>query len=249
MSLIGKILQQNPRSYTKLDDLIEIGQNLTKAPGLAKTQDPNPQRRTSQASGLGRQLTDSSRRITSMAIEAALAENDFDTAYSYVVNRFSPSISTQDYNEANTSNQTEREDDISWRAAYLAGRSSSTPSSSSTSPSSIHHLTQRLELLSLSLTLAPSTHLLEILDVWRSVEADLAAISAKEAAEEDRWNSKADIRGTGSGVPGGFSSLSSYEIQESDRKANEKRKRERMEGGNNNNEEAPMGLFEVARGA
>ncbi|KAL8935578.1 MAG: hypothetical protein Q9216_005359, partial [Gyalolechia sp. 2 TL-2023] len=127
MSLIGKILEQNPRSYTKLDDLIEIGQNLTKAGlSLTKARDSNPRSKTDQVVGLDHQLSEPSRLITSMAIEAALGENDFDTAYSYIVNRLSPTVPTsptaQNQNQANTN--TEIEDDISWRAAYLAGRSS-----------------------------------------------------------------------------------------------------------------------------
>ncbi|KAL8931899.1 MAG: hypothetical protein Q9211_006662, partial [Gyalolechia sp. 1 TL-2023] len=241
MSLIGKILEQNTRSYTKLDDLIEIGQNLTKAGlGPAKARDPNPPRKIDEASGLGYQLSESSLRITSMAIEAALSEDDFDTAYSYIVNRLSPTVPTSpmspnnhDHNQANPKPETE--DDISWRAAYLAGRSSSP----STSSSSLHRLSQRLELLSLALLLAPPPYLQEILGVWRAVETDLSTAQAREAAEEDRWNSKADrdVTSTATGVPGGFALFDP--AAESDRIANEKRRRE---GAGAAKEEAPMGL-------
>ncbi|KAL9052912.1 MAG: hypothetical protein Q9206_004124, partial [Seirophora lacunosa] len=89
MSLIGKILEQNARSYTKLDDLIEIGRNLVGAK-LGSARDPSsltPGAATTDSSDDQEQkLHESSRRITSMAIEAALTEGDFDTAYSYIVN-------------------------------------------------------------------------------------------------------------------------------------------------------------------
>ncbi|KAL8719054.1 MAG: hypothetical protein Q9225_003888 [Loekoesia sp. 1 TL-2023] len=239
MSLIGKVLEQNTRSYTKLDDLIEIGQNLAKAGlGPAKAQD------RSAETERGHQLSESSRRITSMAIEAALREGDFDTAYSYIVNRLSPTVPTSSTGSSLTNQdpETSTEDDISWRAAYLAGRS--TPSKSSSSQPSLRHLEQRLELLSLSLLLAPSTYLPEILQVWRAVESDLTALLAREAVEEDQWNSKAD-RGNTTTVPGGFAP-STADI---DRIANQKPRRQSRATAAAANEEAPMGLFDVARGA
>ncbi|KAL8664421.1 MAG: hypothetical protein Q9202_003111 [Teloschistes flavicans] len=247
LSLIGKMLEQNPRSYTKLDDLIEIGQNLVKA-GLGpeksqhKTSAPDPQASASVRT-LDQQLLDSSSRITSMAIEAALSENDFDTAYSYIINRLSPNTSTND-----STTSLAPEDDISWRAAFLAGRFS--PSTRSTTPpSSLRRLEQLLELLSLALILAPSSHLPEILAVWRAVEADLAALLAREAAEEDSWNAKAD-RGLLSGsttIPGGFAPPSMAEM---DKLSNQQRPRRQSRAtAAAANEEAPMGLFDVARGA
>ncbi|KAL8968813.1 MAG: hypothetical protein Q9197_004669, partial [Variospora fuerteventurae] len=88
LSLIGKILEQNPRSYTKLDDLIEIGRNLVRAK-LGSVRDPSSP--VEEGAKIGspndnqdQQLHESSRRIISMASEAALTEGDFDTAYSYI---------------------------------------------------------------------------------------------------------------------------------------------------------------------
>ncbi|KAL8635815.1 MAG: hypothetical protein Q9228_006733, partial [Teloschistes exilis] len=248
LSLIGKILEQNPRSYTKLDDLIEIGQNLVRAgPGPKQSQhktSSSDHQATSSIQTLDQKLLDSSSRITSMAIEAALTENDFDTAYSYIINRLSPTTSANDSSPSSST----PEDDISWRAAFLAGRFS--PSTQSiTSPSSFRRPEQRLELLSLALILAPSSHLPEILTVWRGVEADLTAVLAREAAEEDSWNARADRGLTGSTtLPGGFSSPSMAEL---DKVSNQQRPRRqsRATAAAAANEEAPMGLFDVARGA
>ncbi len=246
MSLIGKILEQNPRGYTKLDDLIEIGQNLVRS-GLDSARTSAPSTMPTEAADLGKdlsqQIAESSRRITSMAIEAALSEGDFDTAYSYIVNRLSPTVPASPAQQDPES--TDTEDDISWRAAYLAGRFS--PSNTSPSQQSLRRLEQRLELLSLSLLLAPPLHLPEILQVWRAVESDLAALLAREAADEDQWNSKGDRVNvsTATAVPGGFAPSAA----EMDRAANQKPRRQSRATAAAANEEAPMGLFDVARGA
>ncbi|KAL8770194.1 MAG: hypothetical protein Q9209_004036 [Squamulea sp. 1 TL-2023] len=251
LSLIGRILEQNPRSYTKLDDLLEIGQSLVRA-GLKpnETAGISP---TWKGSTLDKpryqdqDLLESSRRITSMAIEAALSENDFDTAYSYVVNRLSPTArGIENCSPIGQNQAASPEDDISWRSAYLAGRA--TVPKSSPSQSSVQRLEQRLELLSLALLLAPSSHLAEILQVWRSVEADLTALLAREAAEEDQWNSRGDRSKLASGssaLPGGFAPSNIH----TDKLANQSSRRQSRATAAAANEEAPMGLFDVARGA
>ncbi|KAI4240367.1 MAG: hypothetical protein L6R40_005193 [Gallowayella cf. fulva] len=254
MSLIGKILEQNPRSYTKLDDLIEIGQSLVKAGFDSTAQSEASARKQSERESPVRdqntRLAECSRRITYMAIEASLVEKDFDTAYSYIINRLSPTVATSQPETSLTqepadsnSEDGSSEDDISWRAAYLAGRSS-TPKSETT----LRRLEQRLELLSLALLLAPASHLSEMLQVWRAVESDLAAQLAREAAEEDRWDSKGDGSKRLAGsitLPGGFAPSAA----DTDQVANQKPRRQSRATAAAANEEAPMGLFDVARGA
>ncbi|KAL8852111.1 MAG: hypothetical protein Q9221_003041 [Calogaya cf. arnoldii] len=249
LSLVGKILEQNPRSYTKLDDMIEIGQSLVRAglepnetTGLFSTERSDP------SQDQNHKLLQSARRITSMAIEASLSEGDFDTAYSYIVNRLSPTAPGPSIDDGapQQSQAGRKEDDISWRSAYLAGRT--TPSKSSPSQASVRRLEQRLELLSLALLLAPPSQLGEILQVWRAVESDLSSLLAREAAEEDRWNSKGDgsKKSTGSNnLPGGFAPSTA----DTDQVANQKPRRQSRATAAAANEEAPMGLFDVARGA
>ena len=216
MSLIGKILQQNPRSYTHLDDLLEIGQNLVAAglshrdnakPGWASTEDAAQNAR---------------RRITRMAIEAALAEDDFDTAYSYVVNRLATTGQSSDGGVSVT------HDDVSWRAAYAAGCHPMSESEGST----IRRLDQRMELLSQALLLAPPPALSDILQTWRHCELKLTELIADDAAEDEAWDKNPRQ------VPGGFSAP--------DRRPEQ---RPRDHARRANQKEAPMGLFEVARGA
>ncbi|GME28012.1 CaiB/BaiF family enzyme [Neofusicoccum parvum] len=76
VSLIAKILDQNPRSYSKLDDLINIGQHLVAARTLERI---GPMIEVSSHE-MEEQKELASRRVTGMAIEAALAEDDFETA-------------------------------------------------------------------------------------------------------------------------------------------------------------------------
>ncbi|KAI9679852.1 MAG: hypothetical protein M1817_004866 [Caeruleum heppii] len=217
VSLLGKVLEQNSRSYTRLDDLLIIGQDLVAA-GLvvAKAdggdeQDPSIQRQPSEMVR---------RRIIGMAIEAALAEDDFPTAYSYALNYLTmpPAMAP---------------DETSWRAAFQAGRHrpSKQSSSSVTRSEDMRIQEMRMELLSRALLLAPPPALSEILGVWRRVEEELNVLLTQEMEEEQEWDDKGDRK-----IPGQFLSASPVAL--------------RKEGGRlGTAEEAPMGLFDVARGA
>ena len=225
MSLIGKILSQNLQSYTHLDDMLDIGQNLVSA-GLKNAQDLSE---TSSTPDPEQQMLVARRRITRMAIEAALGEDDFDTAYSYVVNRLSLADQTSPGTSNDSGTPITPYDDISWRAAYQAGRYPTSKSNAS----SLRPLEQRMELLSQALLLAPPSALSEILAVWQALELEMSAQIAREAQEEKQWNNKADKK-----IPGGFSTDPSPVAQ---------KPRDPTRGVLV--EEAPMGLFEVARGA
>lgn len=85
IGLITKVLEQNPRSYTKVDDLIAIGQNLVSAGLPVVASDSNVDDLddgVNDAEALETKRKDTERRVTFMAIEAALREDDFETAYS-----------------------------------------------------------------------------------------------------------------------------------------------------------------------
>jgi hypothetical protein len=181
-----------------------------------------------------RKLNKSERRVIGMAIEAALSEDDFETAYSYVVNRLNATSSST---AASTLTSKGMDDDISWRAALAAGRSRSSglaaysASSSLSTPPALRRLEQRMELLSQALLLAPPSALPEILNVWRKCEEEMSSLIAQETEEEDQFDDRADRK-----VPGAFVE-STAPVQA------------RREVGRGASEEAPMGLFDVARGA
>ena len=226
MSLIGKILNQNPRSYTHLDDLLEIGQNLVSA-GLGQSSQGSDQT-AHIGTNLKYEKVIARRRVTRMAIEAALAEDDFDTSYSYIVNRLhiEERQNVQSVSEFLPLNH----DDISWRAAYAAGRYNARASSGA---SPLRRLEQRMELLSQALLLAPPSALSELLIVWQKCEKQMLDLAAQESEEEEQLQEHKERV-----IPGGFSGSSSPPIQ-----------KPRDSTKNIMQEEAPMGLFDVARGA
>jgi hypothetical protein len=230
ITLIEKLLSQNRGSYTKLDDLISIGVNLVSA---GVTIHPNANVPTIEPSSaeLAAQKRKAERRVIGMAIEAALNEDDFETAYSYVVNRLDTTSASM---QVDPNGKTE--DDISWRAALAAGRHKSSAhslsaSSSIATPPALRRLEQRMELLSQALLLAPPSALPEVLNVWRKCEEEMTALQASENEEENSFNERADRT-----LPGTFVNMTAP-VQP------------RREVGRGATEEAPMGLFDVARGA
>ncbi|KAK5109192.1 hypothetical protein LTR62_007277 [Meristemomyces frigidus] len=213
ISLIDKVLEQNPRSYTKLDDLVEIGRNLISAglPQSAADNDPADRRDNASLDKAGKEAE---RRVTFMAVEAALREDDFETAYSYIVNRLTPSgagltapsqaeaANTHSRSSSRASVRTKKrvEDDISWRAAFLAGRYRP----NTFTPPTLRRLEQRTELLSLALLLAPTAQLTDILAVWRRCEEETTALQRSQQQAEQEFDDRADKRGSISALPGNF---------------------------------------------
>ncbi|KAL4911513.1 hypothetical protein BDW74DRAFT_9085 [Aspergillus multicolor] len=253
LSLIEKVLDQNPRSYTKLDDLLFIGRNLVLAgypPRPADDTDSHSHYTRRPALSHEDALITAERRIMSLAISSALSSDDFGTAYSYILTRLTPQ------NSSATSSLTTSpvlKDDITWRAVYNAGRYRPTHSPSSTPPTlhtQIIHLSQRMELLSLSLILAPTPDPLpEILGAWRRADEELSLLRARENEEEDAWDTKGDRTAATTLLPGGFNQPDTEQDvfetkQQHARRAARAANHNRLDSG-----EAPMGLFEVARGA
>ncbi|KXG45243.1 Secretory pathway Sec39 [Penicillium griseofulvum] len=245
--LIEKVLEQNAKSYTKLDDLLSIGRNLVAAgvPTQAahETEDGPTHRKPTKEHAL---LT-AERRITSLAIASALSSNDFGTAYSYILTRLTPPslLSTS----SPLLNTTSIPDDITWHAVYNAGRyRATTPTNPPpTLQSQISHLSQRMELLSLALVLVPSPDPLpEILGAWRRCDEELTSLRAQEQQEEDLWDRKGDIL---TSVPGGFGPSDSERDAFDTERQRASRARARAAMPNSHRHEAPMGLFDVARGA
>ncbi|KAL3483684.1 Sec39 domain-containing protein [Aspergillus germanicus] len=252
LSLVEKVLDQNSKSYTKLDDLLSIGQNLVLA-GFA----PRPVDETASHSHYTRPpvltqdeaLTTAERRIMSLAISSALASNDFGTAYSYILTRLAPQTTSTP-----SPSPSELKDDITWRAVYNAGRyrPPTAPSTPPTLSTQITNLTQRMELLSLSLILTPTPDPLpEILGAWRRADEELSLLRARENEEEDLWDTKGDNAATSRILPGGFNT-SQYDTEADAHETRQHHARRAARAAHHNrldSEEAPMGLFEVARGA
>lgn len=213
ISIIGKVLDQNQKSYTRINDLVRIGEQMVLA-GLT-VRDIGEHTVISQ-SQVTEQLSIANKRITSMCIDSALAEDDFETAYSFVMNRLTsvaseaqsrtPSLDRSDSGIfASTAPRTL--DDWSWRAALQAGKyrlNSHTVKPTHLGNASgnleIRHLEQRMDCLSLALRIAPPNTLLEILNVWRRSEEELDTKIRQEAEQEAAWDEEGDAKA----MPGGF---------------------------------------------
>lgn len=244
ISLISKVLEQNPKAYTKLDDLLSIGRGLVAAglPASSTEEKDLPSTSTLEDTAEGKMI-ESDHRISYDAIVSALSSNDFDTAYSYILTRLSP--------QSQPTETSSPLDDTSWRAAYAAGRHRP-PSSTFASPSAqIAFLSKRMELLSLALTLVPDPSSLEsMLATWQSCEEELNTLRAREAAEEKAWDDRGDNI---SSLPGGFGMEDRDKDIAETRREREKRRaaqsKAKVGSGRYGEDEAPMGLFDVARGA
>ncbi|OTA52066.1 secretory pathway Sec39 [Hypoxylon sp. EC38] len=244
ISIIGRILEQNPRSYTRIQDFLEIGAHMLDAGLLARD-------KLEHSQSVGEQSWQRSiveKRITAMCVDAALTEDDFETAYSYVVNRLvvenrgpptksrSEPVSKGAKSKSGAATLT---DDYSWKAALQAGKYRRTartikPTHIGTASGNldIRHLEQRMECLATALRVAPSATLQEILNVFRKCEEELNAAVMAEEEQESAWDDQGDLQV----MPGAFSSTVPAGVVRSTKGTSSRQV-----------EEAPMSLFDLSR--
>ncbi|EPE35106.1 hypothetical protein GLAREA_10802 [Glarea lozoyensis ATCC 20868] len=240
ISIIGKVLDQNPKSYLKIVDLLSIGKGMVRA-GLT-ARDVNGSKAGANEEELQEQESIAEKRIVSMCIDAACVEDDFETAYSYVITRLNrvagpaqsrtPAVEKQ--MDGLCAEAPPRPiDDWSWRAALQAGKYRRTDQSNGKSGSEVRHLEQRLECLSQALRLAPKSTLGEILNVFRRCEEELVAAAQQETEEAEAWDARGDHQTDEHEMPGGFGSTPA-------RNTSDLTKTRAAE-------EAPMSLFDLSR--
>lgn len=229
ISIIGKVLEQNPEAYTKIQEFLEVGANMVRA-GLYANKHRKPANTPDEEESL---LFMSEKRVTAMCIEAALREDDFETAYSYVASRLGASPSTP--------TPTTQTDNWSWNAALKAGQYIRNPQSvapthlgTASGNPAIRHLEQRAECLSTALRIAPPSELHGILEAYGKCEEKLDAAVREEAEEEAAWDAEADLHSPG--MPGAFASGPS---QHQHRRASQVASRRA--------EDVPMSLFDLSR--
>jgi len=226
IAILGMILDQNHRAYTHVNDFMMMAKQMVEA-GLIKKDQSTTQK-----------------RVISMCIDAALADDDYETAYSYVMTRLSnvagPSRTNMKSHSRNSSGLVAEIppavlDDWSWKAALQAGkyrRNENTVKPTHLGNSSgnvnIRHLQQRMDCLALALRFAPSSALQEILNAYRRCEEELETKMREEEEEEAAW----DDQGDNQIMPGGFAAAAPTRKQESR---------------HGTTEELPMSLFDLAR--
>ena len=244
ISIIGKILDQNPRSYTKINEFVHMGEQMVLAGLTLRDVEGHVVIEPDQEQ---EQISIARKRITSMCIDSALTEDDFETAYSYVMNRLPPVASEA---QARTP-LLERSDsgilahppprildDWSWRAALQAGRYR--PNKNTTRPThlgnasgnlEVRHLEQRKDCLSQALRIAPPSTLHEILNAFRRCEEELETKIKEEVEQEAAW----DEQGDQATMPGGFG----VELP--------KKKSHSVANTSGGADDAPMSLFDLTR--
>jgi len=234
ISIIAKVLEQNPTAYTRLQEFLEMGINMVLA-GLVSSSKPATSASSSDVQEL--EIMVAEKRIVSMCIEAALREDDFETAYSYVVSRLGgPSSSGTE------STSGEPEDKWSWKAALKAGQyirtsRSQQPTHLGTASGNleIRHLEQRIECLATALRVAPASQLQEILKSFRRCEEQLDSAVTEEAAKEAAWDAEGDLQD----IPGAFVTADPDRAYPSRNMTASAAARQA--------EEAPMSLFDLSR--
>jgi hypothetical protein len=241
VSIINRILDQNPKSYTKINELIAIGKRMVKAGLTVRNIASSTELQEQQ---IKEQELIAEKRVVSMCIDNALTEDDFETAYSYVETRLKdiagPAQARSPPPDRKGSGlfaelPPKTIDDWSWKAALQAGKYRRTPRTvvpthvgNTAGNLEIRHLEQRVECLSHALRLAPKSTLQEILNVFRRCEEELETQQRQEAEQEAAW----DAQGDDQAMPGGFGpSLKRAPSNTTSRAA----------------EEAPMSLFDLSR--
>jgi hypothetical protein len=239
ISIIGKILDQNSRSYTKIGDFVDMGKHMVRAGLTVRRVDGETALKPEQVI---EEESVAEKRVVSMCIDAALVEDDFETAYSYVVTRLKEIAGpaharTPELERRGTGLFAEPPpkviDDWSWRAALQAGKYRRT--SQTTKPThlgnasgnlEIRHLEQRMDCLAQALRIAPKATLQEILNVYRRCEEELESHVKQEAEQEEAW----DAQGDEQVMPGGYAPTPAKKTTNSRAV-----------------EEAPMSLFDLSR--
>ncbi|RFU78671.1 hypothetical protein TARUN_3565 [Trichoderma arundinaceum] len=230
ISIIDKVLEQNPKAYTRLPEFLEMAVNMVRA-GI--TQQARSVKFDSVGGDNSKELVRAEKLIIALCIEAALREDDFETAYSYVVSRLETASPDQ-----NQTDGKEDQDEWSWKAALKAGQYIRTERTllpthlgiASGNPE-IRHLEQRIECLATALRVAPTSQLQEILKTFRRCEEQLDSAINEEAAAEASWAAAGE-------VPGAFDTSASHNLQSRNMTATAAAKQA---------EEAPMSLFDLSR--
>ena len=85
IAIVQSVLAQNTKAYPKIDEFLYFGEQVVKS-GLTK-RDRNGISEYDEYKHEQEELEIAKWRITAMCIDAALAEDDFETAYSFVASR------------------------------------------------------------------------------------------------------------------------------------------------------------------
>ncbi|SZF01455.1 unnamed protein product [Blumeria hordei] len=197
--ILGKILEQNPKSYTKILDFIEMAK-LAIGAGLIKL-GSNEISSFVSSDEVQEDFKSIEKRIAAMCINIALLEDDFETAYSYATTRLgwtfgSVKASTDERLQILSTKSTTSQcraglDEWSWRASLEVGkyrRNFETKQQAYASPKycnqAIMQIEKCMECITQALMLAPTSALPEILNFYRQYEERLESLLIQVEQQE-----------------------------------------------------------------
>jgi hypothetical protein len=223
ISIIGKILDQNPRSYTKIGDFIDMGKHMVRAGLTVRNVDGQTALGAKQAveeEDVAEKRVVSMCMVTRLKVIAGPAH-----APTPMLERRGTGLFAEPPPRVI--------DNWSWRAALQAGKYRRTSQTikpthlgNSSGNPEIRHLEQRMDCLSQALRIAPKGQLQEILNVYRRCEEELESHIKREAEQEEEW----DAQGDEQIMPGGYAAAPAKKTSSS-----------------RATEEAPMSLFDLSR--
>ncbi|KAF3924149.1 hypothetical protein AA313_de0205512 [Arthrobotrys entomopaga] len=179
--LISRVLQSNPKAYLQLDSLVKIALDLVYA--VFKPHDNNETEPSAAENAAVKS------RITGMCVEAALAEDDFETAFSFVVNKLVPTHRKIKDSSKTKGGLTLTTPDTAWKAALQAGRYRSPAMLAESiegvaTTQGIEQVQKRMELLSQALVICPPEAMMDVLRTWKQCEDELELLLEKEIQED-----------------------------------------------------------------
>lgn len=215
VSLIGRVLDQNASLYLQPDKLVPLAKELHFGTDATKSRNVIDERNEEE---------EVERRVLGMCIETALAEDDFDTAYSLTKSRLRTPEGNSKLQRDGSGDQN---DDSAWKACLQAGRH--LPSRRGNG--ALKRLEMQMELLAEALRSCPAVACNQVLSEWMRKEQEVASLLLKDA-EEDETHATAALRG--------LSNIASQQPRSQENKIHSTALGE---------SEASMGLFAVAAGA
>ncbi|KAF8469030.1 secretory pathway protein Sec39-domain-containing protein [Kalaharituber pfeilii] len=237
VSLLGRLLDQNASLYHQLNKLVPLAKDLYFGTAQVKPRTPTEQQNEEE---------EVERRVLGMCIETALAEDDFDTAYSLTKSR----LKTPEGKAAPSKDvDGGQHDESAWKACFQAGRyrSHRLPQRDD---DALKRLEMQMELLAEALRTCPAVACNQVLSEWMRKESEMASVLLREA-EEDEAHAAAAHRVLSAnsniigGLPGGWGSNTSLLASTVPKNTQEIKIPSTTVG----ESEAPMGLFAVAAGA
>ncbi|KAK6498505.1 hypothetical protein TWF481_011093 [Arthrobotrys musiformis] len=184
LEILSRVLQSNPKAYLQLPSLIKIATDLVD--GVSQHEDEMDES----------EVVRIKRTVVGMCIEAALAEDDFETAVSYVVNKLVPGY-------------TPVGGDTAWQAALQTGRYRS-PSMLAESMEGvatargIERLNKRMEVLSQAMIICPVEAVMDVVRTWKGCEDELERLLELEVQEEERHAGLGWVGGISKATGGGL---------------------------------------------